>query len=90
MSETYQSKRERWQRVQAALPADLRPHISLRNVEAVSALTFQAQTCLLDAIRAGLKGLPRHLGRLLVFAAFLAAGSSRHFPREITLVSGLL
>ena len=64
MSETYQSKRERWQRMQEALPADLRPHVSLRNVEAVNALTPQAQTRLLDAIQAGLKRLPRAIEQL--------------------------
>ena len=64
MSETYQSKRERWQRMQEALPADLRPHVSLRNVEAVSALTPQAQTRLIDAIQAGLKRLPRAIEQL--------------------------
>ena len=64
MSETYQSKRERWQRMQASLPADLRPHVSLRNVEAVSALTPQAQTRLIDAIQAGLKRLPRAIEQL--------------------------
>jgi len=64
MSETYQSKRERWQRMQEALPADLRPHISLRNVEAVAGLSPQAQTRLLDAIQAGLKRLPRAIEQL--------------------------
>jgi len=64
MSETYQSKRERWQRMQEALPADLRPHVSLRNVEAVSVLTPQSQTRLLDAIQAGLKRLPRAIEQL--------------------------
>ena len=64
MSETYQSKRERWQRMQEALPADLRPHVSLRNVEAVSTLTPQAQTRLIEAIQAGLKRLPRAIEQL--------------------------
>ena len=64
MSETYQSKRERRQRILATLPADLRPHVSLRNVEAVSGLTPQAQTRLLDAIQAGLKRLPRAIEQL--------------------------
>lgn len=59
MSETYQSKRERWQRMQMALPADLRSHVSLRNVEAVSALSPKAQARLAEAITAGLKRLPR-------------------------------
>ena len=64
MSETYQSKRERRQRILATLPADLRPHVSLRNVEAVSALTPQAQTRLIEAIQAGLKRLPRAIEQL--------------------------
>ncbi len=64
MSETYQSKRERWQRMQEALPADLRPHVSLRNVEAVSALSPKAQARLAEAIRAGLKRLPRAIEQL--------------------------
>ena len=37
MSETYQSKRERWQRLREALPEGLRGHVSLRNIEAVLA-----------------------------------------------------
>jgi hypothetical protein len=59
MSETYRSKRERWQRLLESLPAGLRDHVSLRNVEAVAALTPQAQ-----AIQAGLKRLPRALEQL--------------------------
>jgi hypothetical protein len=64
MSETYQSKRERWQRMLGNLPADLRPHVSLRNVEAVSALSPKAQARLAEAIRAGLKRLPRAIEQL--------------------------
>jgi hypothetical protein len=64
MSETYQSKRERWQRLKEALPSDLRPHISLRNVEAVSALSPKAQMHLAEAIQAGLKRLPRAIEQL--------------------------
>jgi hypothetical protein len=64
MSETYQSKRERWERLQMALPADLRPHVSLRNVEAVSALSPKAQARLAEAVRAGLKRLPRAIEQL--------------------------
>jgi len=64
MSETYQSKRERRQRILATLPADLRPHVSLRNVEAVSGLTSEAQTRLAEAIQAGLKRLPRAIEQL--------------------------
>jgi len=59
MSESYQSKRERRQRLQEALPTGLREHVSLRNVEAVAALPPQAQTRLLEAVQAGLKSLPR-------------------------------
>jgi hypothetical protein len=57
MSETYQSKRERWHRLLETLPAGLREHIALRNVEAVAALPPQAQARLLEAIRSGLKRL---------------------------------
>ncbi|MBN8579269.1 MAG: hypothetical protein J0L96_01265 [Anaerolineae bacterium] len=64
MSETYQSKRERRQRMLEVLPAELREHISLRNVEAVAALTPQAQTRLLEAIQAGLTRLPRAIEKL--------------------------
>jgi len=64
MSETYQSKRERRQRMLDALPASLREHISLRNVEAVAALSEQAQMWLLEAIQAGLTRVPRALEQL--------------------------
>jgi hypothetical protein len=64
MSETYQSKRERWQRLLEALPAGLREHVSLRNVEAVAALTPQAQERLIEAIQSGLKRLPRAVEQL--------------------------
>jgi hypothetical protein len=64
MSETYQSKRERWQRMLEALPAGLQKHISLRNVEAVAGLTPQAQERLAKAIQAGLKRIPRAVERL--------------------------
>jgi len=64
MSETYQSKRERRQRILAALPAELRPHVSLRNVEAVNTLTPQAQTRLTEAVQAGLKRLPHAIEQL--------------------------
>lgn len=66
MSETYQSKRERWQRMLEGLPAGLREHVSLRNVEMVSALTPQAQVRLLEAIHSGLKRLPRAVEQLRV------------------------
>ena len=59
MSENYASKRERWQKLLDALPESLRGHISLRNVEAVSALSPEAQGTLAQAIQAGLKRLPR-------------------------------
>ncbi|MDL1944318.1 hypothetical protein FBQ99_18440 [Chloroflexi bacterium CFX2] len=64
MSETYQSKRERWQRMLESLPEGLREHVSLRNVEAVSALTPQAQERLEEAIQAGLKRIPRAVEQL--------------------------
>ena len=66
MSETYQSKRERWQRLLETLPATLRVHVSLRNVEAVAALPSQAQERLVEAIQAGLKRLPRAVEQLKV------------------------
>ena len=64
MSETYQSKRERRQRILATLPAELRRHVSMRNVEAVASLPPQAQTRLTEAIQAGLKRLPRAIEQL--------------------------
>ena len=64
MSENYQSKRERWQRLLGSLPAGLRGHVSLRNVEAVAALTPQAQERLQEALKAGLKRLPRAVEQL--------------------------
>lgn len=54
MSETYQSKRERRQRVLENLPVGLREHVSLHNIEAVASLSPQAQMRLLEAIQAGL------------------------------------
>jgi hypothetical protein len=64
MSENYQAKRERWQRLLESLPAGLREHVSLRNVEAVVSLAPQAQTRLAEAIQAGLKRLPRAVEQL--------------------------
>ena len=64
MSETYQSKRERWQRMLETLPENLREHVSLRNVEAVASLTLPAQERLSEAIQAGLKRLPRAVEQL--------------------------
>jgi hypothetical protein len=64
MSETYQSKRERWQRLMETLPTDLREHVALRNVETVAALPPQAQAQLLEAIRFGLKRLPPAVEKL--------------------------
>ncbi len=66
MSETYKSKRERWQRMLEALPEGLQKHISLRNVEAVTGLSPQAQIRLEEAIQAGLKRLPRAVEQLRV------------------------
>lgn len=64
MSETYQSKRERWERLLETLPGNLREHVSLRNVEAVASLATPAQERLAEAIRAGLKRLPRAVEQL--------------------------
>ena len=64
MSETYQAKRERWQRMLESLPVGLREHVSLRNVEAVSGLTSQAQERLTEALQAGLKRIPRAVEQL--------------------------
>ncbi|MDP1624424.1 MAG: hypothetical protein Q8L64_01515, partial [bacterium] len=66
MSETYQSKRERWQRLLETLPVGLREQVSLRNVEAVTALPPLAQERLAEAIQAGLKRLPRAVEQLRV------------------------
>jgi hypothetical protein len=66
MSETYRSKRERWQRLLETLPAGLREHVSLRNVEAVAALPPQAQQRLAEAIAAGLKRLPQAVEQLKI------------------------
>jgi hypothetical protein len=46
------------------LPAELREHVSLRNVEAVAVLAPQAQARLLEAIQAGLTRLPRAIEQL--------------------------
>ena len=64
MSETYQSKQEHRQRLLESLPASLRPHVSVRNIEAVVALSQQAQARLLEAIQDGLKRLPRAIEQL--------------------------
>ena len=64
MSESYQSKRERRQRMLEALPNGLREHVSLRNVEAVAALSVQAQARLWEAMQAGLSRLPRAIEQL--------------------------
>ncbi|CAG1010268.1 hypothetical protein ANAEL_03924 [Anaerolineales bacterium] len=66
MSETYQSKRERWQRMLEALPVGLQKHISLRNVEAVAGLPLEAQERLAEAVQAGLKRIPRAVEQLRV------------------------
>ncbi len=47
-----------------SLPVSLREHVSLRNVEAVAALTPQAQERLAEAIQAGLKRIPRAVEQL--------------------------
>ena len=64
MTENYTSKRERWSKQIDALPESLRGHISLRNVEAVSALSPEAQQTLAQAIQAGLNRLPRAIETL--------------------------
>ncbi len=64
MTENYQAKRERWQRLLESLPPGLREHVSLRSVESVAALTPPAQQRLSEAIRAGLKRLPRAVEQL--------------------------
>jgi len=64
MSESYQSKQERRQRLLDSLPEALRPLVSVRNIEAVAGLSFQAQARLLEAIQAGLKRLPRAIEQL--------------------------
>ena len=64
MSENYQSKRERRQRILESLPVGLREQVSLRIAEAVAALTPQAQERLLEAIQSGLKRLPRAVEQL--------------------------
>jgi len=64
MSESYQSKQERRQRLLESMPEGLRPHVSVRNIEAVAALSPQAQVRLLEAVQAGLKRLPRAIEQL--------------------------
>ena len=64
MSESYQSKQERRQRLLESMPEGLRPHVSVRNIEAVVALSPLAQTRLLEAVQAGLKRLPRAIEQL--------------------------
>ena len=64
MSETYQSKRDRRQRILESLPLGLREHIAQRNIDAVTALSPQAQTRLLEAVQAGLKRVPRAIEQL--------------------------
>ncbi|MCZ2077047.1 MAG: hypothetical protein LC130_18880 [Bryobacterales bacterium] len=64
MTENYQAKRARWRRLLESLPEGLREHVSLRSVESVATLTPPAQQRLLEAIRAGLKRLPRAVEQL--------------------------
>jgi hypothetical protein len=52
--------------VLASLPAEMRKHVSLRNVEAVAALTPQAQARLVEGFQAGLKQLSRAVEQLRV------------------------
>ena len=73
MSETYKSKRERWQRLLESLPIDLREHVSLRNVEAVAALTSQAKARLVEALHSGLKRLP-HSGTIECESKYICCG----------------
>jgi hypothetical protein len=91
MSENYASKRERWQKLLDALPANLRGHVSLRNVESVSALSRQAQETLAQAIQAGLKRLPRAIELLgkapnLTVSELLEKVSTGLEPVERTIV----
>jgi hypothetical protein len=91
MSENYASKRERWQKLLDALPESLRGHISLRNVEAVSALSPQAQGTLAQAIQAGLKRLPRAIELLgkspeLTVSELLEKVSAGQEPVETIIV----
>lgn len=91
MTENYASKRERWQKLLDALPESLRGHISLRNVEAVSALSPQAQGTLAQAIQAGLKRLPRAIELLgkapeLTVPELLEKVSAGQEPAEIAIV----
>lgn len=65
MSESYSSKRERWQRMLQSLPVGLREHVSLRNVEGVASLTPAAQQRLSQAIQSGLKRLPPAIEQLI-------------------------
>lgn len=64
MSETYQAKKERRRRLLESLPAGLREHVPVRNIESVAALSQQAQARLLEAVQAGLKRLPRAIEQL--------------------------
>lgn len=66
MSETYQSKQERRRRLLDALPAGLKGHVSIRNIEAVAALSPPAQERLAEAVQAGLRKLPRAVEQLRV------------------------
>lgn len=86
MSEKYQAKRERWQRMLESLPAGLRVHVSLRNVEAVAALTPQAQEQLAEAIQAGLKRIPRAVEQLRI-APNTSASDLLNPPTQLDTVS---
>lgn len=41
-----------------------RPHVSMRNNEAVAALSPQAKTCLMEVLQAGVTRLPRAIEQL--------------------------
>lgn len=47
-----------------SLPVGLREHVAQRNIEAVAALSPQAQIRLLEAVQAGLTRLPRAIEQL--------------------------
>jgi hypothetical protein len=66
MSEAYQSKQDRRRRLLDALPAGLREHVSIRNIEAVAALSPPAQERLAEAVQAGLRKLPRAVEQLRI------------------------
>jgi hypothetical protein len=87
MSETYQSKRERRQRMLDTLPVGLREHVSLRNVETVAMLSPQAQMRLLEAIQSGLKRISRAAEQLRMDPEIsLADLLDPPFPSEVETI----